>query len=462
MADQLHALSREWNDVGRRLATDVQARLGRFHKGEVHDPELPPDPRDEALAARVLDAVVELNQSGRWREARRWFDPAHEPFIPRMGDEGLPFVVALGEDEAVFRRGSGHLWRVAGDSLNPLPELSAAAISPDREMLALADAAGFRVLRGWNGKEVARFPWPSRDELVPRWVPASERDRYDVEAPQSSLLYLCVANSGLRIAIALQSSVLVGDASRGAALWHLALPLEDQVDERVMEELKKGERSGYYGLRRKGEPKTNYGHMFHVAMSGDGRFLACGAQCEGHHMFAVDPDGRTSFWAKVGPASEYPHNACFSGDGTQVAFNSCHFYSGATIAADTLAIKGAVTEPYEEDARAPVINPFLRVYASTWLPESAMPDGKGAFALAGLAFLTIVTPAGEVLHELMFGSSASGIDYCPITKTLVLGSDSGFLHFLKPTDIDPIGLGWRPPKELKRWCFLNDLPPLQW
>ena len=118
-----------------------------------------------------------------------------------------------------------------------------------------------------------------------------------------------------------------------------------------------------------------------------------------------------------------------------------------------------VSKP-DRDALTTVASPSLRV--NRRLPESAMPDGKDAFALAGLAFLTIVTPTGEVLHELMFGSSASGIDYCPITKTLVLGSDSGFLHFLKPTDIDPIGLGWRPPKELKRWCFLNDLPPLQW
>jgi hypothetical protein len=465
MTDQMRALSREWNDAGRRLATDVQVRLERFHKGEVDDPELPSDPRDEALAARVLDAVLELNQLGRWQEARRWFDPAHEPFIPRMGDDGLHFVVALGEDEALFRRGCtnehGHLWRVAGDSLTPLPELSAAAISPNREMLALADAGGVRVLRGWNGSEVARFPWPSRDELVPPWVPGSARDRYDVESPGSSLLYLCVANSGLRIAIALQSGVAVGDVSRGAAWWHLALPLEDQADERVLEELKKGERSGFYGIG-KGKPAANYGHMVHVAMSGDGRFLACGSQREGHHLFTIDPDGRTSFWAKLGPASEYPHNACFSRDGTRVAFNACQFYSGATIAADTHAIKGAVTEPYEEDARAPVINRYLRVYASTWLPESALPDGKAAFALAGLSFLTIVTHSGEVLHELMFGSSASGIDYCPTTKTLVLGSYSGFLHFLKPTDIDAIGLGWRPPRELKRWCFLKDLPPFQW
>ena len=454
MTNELSALSRQWNDVGRRLATDVQARLEQFHSGEANEAEWPSDPRDEALAARVLHAVVELNQLGRWEEARRWFDPAHEPFISRMGDEGLPFVVALGEDEALFRRGStwqrGHLWLVAGDSLKPLPELSAAAISPSREMLALADADGVRVLKGWNGNEIAWFPWPSDDELVPPWVPGSARDRYDVESPATSLEYLCVANSGLRIAMALRSGVVVGDASRGHTRWHLALPLRDKADEWVLEELEKGERAAFHG------------DMVHVAMSGDGRFLACGSQEEGHHLFRADPDGGTSFWVKLDHESEYPHNACFSGDGAQVAFNSCHFYSGATIAADTLAIKGVVTEPYDEDARPRVINRNLRVHASTWLPESALPDGKAAFALAGVSFLTIVTRSGEVLHELMFGSSASGIDYCPTTKTLVLGSYSGFLHFLKTNEIDPIGLGWRPPKELKRWCFLKDLPPFQW
>jgi hypothetical protein len=91
-----------------------------------------------------------------------------------------------------------------------------------------------------------------------------------------------------------------------------------------------------------------------------------------------------------------------------------------------------------------------------------LPGKKAAFALAGASALTFVTPQGEVQSELLFGSSASSIDYCPATQTLVLGSYSGFLHFLKPAEIDPHGMGWRPPKEVKRWCFLRDLPPFQW
>ena len=454
MTNRLSALSRLWNDPGRSHAKDVQARLARFHRDEVDDPKLRSDPRDETLAAEVLGAVVELNQQGRWQEARRWFDPAHEPFISRMGDQGLPFVVALGEDEALFRRGSsyqdGHMWHVAGETLTPLPELLAAAVSPDREMLALADVKGIRVLKGWLGAEIARFPWPSNDELIPQWVPDSARDLYEVESPASTLESLCVANSGLRIAIAARSGVLVADAREDRTRWHLALPLQDTTDNWVIEELAKGESAAFHG------------DMVHAALSGDGRFLACGTQDEGHHVFAIDQDGRTSVWAKLGAASEYPHNACFSSDASHVAFNACHFYSGATIAAGTLAIKGAITEPYEEDPRVCVINPYLRVYASTWLPESAVPEGKGAFALAGSTTLTIVTPSGEVIREFIFGSSASGVDYCPKTKTLVLGSYSGFLHFLKPAEIDAVGVGFRPPKELKRWCFFKDLPPLQW
>jgi hypothetical protein len=454
MTNQLDALSRQWNDTGRRFAIDVQGRLERFHKGEVDDPKLPSDPRSEAIGNQVLDAVVELNRLGRWQEARRWLDPAHEPFIPELASEGLPFVVALGEDEALFRRGSsyqhGHLWHVAGDNLVPLPEFLAAAISPSREMLALADSEGIRVLKGWNGAEITRFRWPSRNELVPPWVPKSLRDRYDVDSPATSLEYLCVADSGLRVAIAVRSGVLVGDAHAGPPRWHLALPQDDEPDEWVLEELKKGDEIGFHG------------DMIHVAMTGDGQFLACGAQDQGHYLLAVDQIGRTTLWSKLGHASEYPHNACFSMDGTHVALNSCHFYSGATIVAKARETRGVVTEPYGEDPRTPVVNPYLRVYASTWLPESATLESKGAFALAGASALTIVTPSGEVLHELMFGSSASGIGYCPKTKTLVLGSYSGFLHFLKLTELDPNGIGFRPPKELKRWCFLKNRAPFQW
>jgi len=454
MKNELVALSRDWNEAGRRFAADVQERLARFHRGEVDDPQLSSDPRDEVLGRKVLDAVVELNRLGRWQDARRWFDPAHQPFIPELGDAGLPFVVALGEDEALFRRGSsyqsGHLWHVSGDSLLPLPELLAAAISPNREMLALASSRGIQVYKGWRGREVARFPWPSPDDFVPRWVPSELRERYDVGSPITSLEYLCVSDSGLRVAVAAGSGVLVGDVRGGEPTWHLALPQHEEPDDWVLKELAKNERNGFHG------------DMVHAAMTGDGQFLACGSQDNGHFVFAIDKDGQTSLWSKLGHQSEYPHNACFSSDGSHVALNSCHLYSGATIVAETRAIDGVLTEPYTDDPRTPVINPYLRVYASTWLPDSSLIDRKGAFALAGASTLTAVTPSGEVLHELIVGSNASGIDFCPTTGTLVLGSYSGFLHFLKPKDTDPYGLGYRPFKESKRWCFLKDRAPFQW
>lgn len=451
---QLQALSQLWNEPGRLLAADVQKQLGRFHRGEIEDVKLPSDPRDESLAQQVLDAVLKLNEEDRWSEARQWFTPAHEPLIPWMNNQELPFVVALGGDEALFRRGStyqeGHLWHVSGDNLTPLPDQFAAAISPDRRMLAVADAEGIRVHQGWNGPLVAQFPWPQADLMVPDWVPSSLKDQYKVEPPVTSLEHLSVTNSGTLIAIATSSGILVGNAQGERSYWHLALPRHEEPDEWVLEELQNEEPIGFHG------------DMVHLALSGDGKFLGCGAQDDGHYLFSIKPDGKTSVWAKLGHRSEYPHNACFSDDGTHAAFNSCHFYHGATIAAEIQSVREVTTEPYEEDIRTPVINNYLRVYASTWLPETALPSKKGAFALAGASILTIATPTGEVQSELIFGSSGSGIDYCPATQTLVLSSYSGFLHFLNPSEIDPSGMGWKPPRERKRWCFLKGLPPFQW
>lgn len=173
-------------------------------------------------------------------------------------------------------------------------------------------------------------------------------------------------------------------------------------------------------------------------------------------------DGRASKWAQVGHASEYPHHACFSHDAKWVALNSCHFYNGATVAADVAALHGVTTEAYQPDPRAREINDYFRVYAATWLPDGALPQGQPAFALAGSSILTLVTPEGVEQGELMFGSSASGLDYCPASRTLVLGSFSGFLHFLDVSLTDPAGLGWQPPRETKRWCFLPGRLPLQW
>jgi hypothetical protein len=454
MATDLETLSEKWNRVGRGHAKEVQERLAAFHSGDIEDPQLPSDPRDEALARLVLDGVTHLNATGRWREARRLFDPAHEPFIYQMDNQGLPFVVALGSDAALFRRGSsyqaGHLWHVAGEHLTPLPEFLAAAVSPDRKMLALAHADGVSIFQGWQGPEVAWFPWPAAKDMVPAWVPGQLRTKYTVESPSNNLEYLSVSNSGNRIAIAFASGVMVATAVDGKISWRLVLPRHDEPSEWHLEELSKGDEIGFHG------------DMIHLAMTGDGSFLACGAQDEGHYIFAVDSGGNTQLWAKLGHASEYPHNACFSDDGAWVALNSCHFYGGATIAANVAAVKDVTTQPYDEDPRTPVINPYLRVYASAWLPGQALPTDTPAFALAGASCLTIVGVDGKVVSELIFGSSASSVDYCPESQTLVLGSYSGFLHFLKPAEVDPTGLGWRPPLETKRWCFFKDLPPLQW
>ncbi|MCP5474945.1 MAG: hypothetical protein H7A19_08910 [Rhodanobacteraceae bacterium] len=453
MTDTADALAEQWNALGRQHAAEVQARLARFHRGEVEDPELPADPRDAAMANQVLHAVTVMNQQGRWREARGRFDPAHAPFIPHLGKEGLPFVIALGPDEALFRRGScyqaGHLWHVCGEKLTPLPTLIAAAISPDRSRLAVADTGGVRIFLGWGGAEVARLPWPSSEQMVPAWVPSALRSRYDVEPPEKNLKTLCVSNSGLRVAVANGNGVLVGTVREGGPSWRLAMPFDDEPDDFIMESLDE-DSAGFSA------------DMVHVALSGDGRFLACGTQCDGHHLLALDDDGRASRWAQVGHLSEYPHHACFSHDARWVALNSCHFYHGATIAADVSALQGATTEAYQPDPRAREINSYLRVYAATWLPRGALPTGQPAFALAGASVLTLVTPEGAVQGELMFGSSASGIDYCPASRTLVLGSYSGFLHFLDLSMTDPNAPGWQPPRETKRWCFLPDRAPLQW
>lgn len=304
------------------------------------------------------------------------------------------------------------------------------------------------MVRGWGGEEIARFRWPEPSELIPDWVPKEHRNRYTVEVPTKSLERLAVTNSGTRVAVALGSGVLVATAGRDG--WRLVLPRHDEPGEWVLEELAKGEEIGFHG------------DMVHVALSADGTFLACGAQDEGHHLFSVDAAGEPKHWATLGHASEYPDDACFSEDGAYVALNSCHFYNGATIVARVAEVAGLTTEPYDEDTRTPVINDYLRVYASTWLPGEALGGGAGVFALAGAGVLTLVGIDGKVRSELMFGSSASGIDYCPKTQTLVLGSYSGFLHFLRPGEDDPSAIGWHASREVKRWCFLKDLPPLQW
>jgi hypothetical protein len=434
---------RLWNKLGRAhcaLISQQVAALVTDPNANGDDFAWPHDPRNESMADAVWKQVLQLNVEGRANEARGLFDPAHEPFVPVLSQFGqsLSCITILGPDEYLFRVGSAYTAgtsavHIAGTVITARPDILASAAAPNHDHFLFVKADGFWIASGLDASPTAHLNWMADHEPQPL-----------------DCVYL--ANDGETIALVLgdETGVWVGRASQTGGTWHRAYPTPEFLLERLGHE--------------EDEDGDWIDSMMHCALSPDGRFVAYGSQCYGHFVDEILPDGTTRRWGEVGYHSEYPHNACFSGDSTFVAFNSCHFYNGATVASKLVDIEGAQTECYEESDVVTAIDHSLRVYASTWLPAGIAASEHGLFALAGLGYLNVADPFGKLAFRQEFGSSASSIDFCPKTRRLVLASYSGFIHVY---DVDAEEspdrvCGYKARKELYRWVFWKDQQPFRW
>ncbi len=451
-----------WNELGRRVAQNNSAEIGAFHEGRKDEPSIMQDPRSPEMAEAVLAEVIRLNVDGRAGEAREQFDPAHEPFIPALekGGRGLNFCAILGQDEFLVQQGTHYTetttWHIQGEQIVQAVTLAGFAWSRNRQHFVVVHRDGAITVQEAYGApprdRILAVPGPA---FVPLGLPEALREQYETPGDEAAYTHLAISDDGSRI--------LLCDAERGVALlrkgeaeWSvelvypsIALGLEDQMREQIEED---GEFRPFFD-------------MIHAALSPDGRFAAVGTQDEGHYLIDLDGKDGPVLHAHLGHLSEYPHDACFSDDSDVVALNSCHFYNGATFSAEISAVQGLSLPPYEEHPQRMMLNPYLRVYASGFLPASMTEGARGAFLLAGSGFAACVTPKGTILWELGFGSSAGGVDICAQTGPVLLASYSGMLHLLDPNQRqDPcIFSGYRAPQELRRWLFWDRLDqPLIW
>ncbi len=424
-------LAAEWNARGRaHFKTCSDGLTAHYEHGAPF--ERGDDPRSAEAAQAVLDAVVALNANGQWQAARARFDPAHEPFIPilRAQGQGLSCVTAVGPDACIFRLGSEHrsgrAVHIEAGRITVLEDLLAIAPSRDHAWFVVVTRDGFHIRQDWADADTAVLPWPVK-------VRPLETVR--------------ISDDGRRIAFADDDlGIWMGDVPSRA--WRRFHPTEADIAELKAE-----------------DPDDDWSSsMTNCDLSPDGRYLAFGTQDYGHDVHRIDEALTSELWCTICPDIDYPHAACFSDDGRYLALNGCHFYNGVTLCVDVPASRGFIKPDYESDPHTPAIDTSLRIYASTWLPPEATGQDTGAFVLAGLGTMTAVTPAGQVLFSQYFGSSASGIDYCPRTRRLFLGSYSGILHVY---DIDRLAdptqtFGYRPRHEVYRWIFWRDYPPFRW
>ncbi len=390
------------------------------------------------------------------------FDPAHTPFIPELekGVGGLSNCAILGPDEFLVLQGTpfwtNTTWHITGDQITECDSLAGFAWSRNRKFfLTLQTDDSLVVRERYGGEPLDLIPAIPGAAFIPQDLPEKLRRNFGTPGDMGIFTHLAISDDGRK--------VLLADYERGVILltktdsgWStqllypsLLLGLEEDINAALKEK----------------ESFRPYCDMIHAALSPDGDYAALGTQMDDHHVFRLSDDGRASLHASLEGLSAYPHDACFSDDSTLVALNSCHFYGGATFACKLSDVRGLKVERKKQREVQTLINDYLRVYASGYLPASMTDEATGAFLLAGVSFANCVAPDGKVLWEVEFGSSGGGMDVCPETGRILIASHSGMLHLFDPSQKQevPIFAGYRAPREERRWIFWDRLErPIVW
>jgi hypothetical protein len=468
----LEELSAAWNEKGRAYFTDYSQRLEKLYAGDTDvDLDLE-DPRTEEDGDAVVNAIIELNAKGEWARARELFDPAYSPVFEwiKSNDSQLGFVTILGPDQLLVRNGSpwqkdGTMYFLDGGKATEVRDAIGATRSRNRDHLVLARSTGLTWhdpragIAGITREPLATLPWPGMDILRPQGLDEAQQAAWSTDETSFDVEQMQVSDDGTRVVVSCyRQGILLASRRPGDPPWQLLMPTA---------------LAPYYEADEDSVDAPSCGDMTHVAISRDGTRLAWGSQDSRHFTAEIGDDGVPTWYATVGHISEYPHFAAFSDDGGHVAFNSCHFYNGATIAFEWEGNRGKDLESYEVHGEAPVIEDNLRVYAGCWLPKDVLDavmqrsvDSPGAFALAGSGILRCMNTKGQLGFVQGFGSSASSMDFCPESRRFAVAGYSGFVHLYDPYEEEHTGRidGVRARREVARWAFWPRLPngPIRW
>ncbi len=424
-------LAEQWSTEGRRYAKAINemVEFARQHGWDAWKAEEAKDGRDPALAEQVLGLLRQANEEGDVDRFRRDFPPAHAPFVASF--EGrcdyIDHLVWLDSRRLAFVVGSrwrsqrGYLLDAESERLTALEDVRGLGISPDRTHVARATAAGIELRRGFDGPVTGVFDWPDAFDPEP-----------DHDRKVRTLERLLVFPAGDRVLLVTEEGVFLASAGANRRIH----PLPDPED----------------------NAWTPHVDMVHATISPDGELICVGDQCSKHLIL----DSTGAEIGRVGTASEYPHHAAFSADGSVLALNSCHMYHGGTIAVPTSRVRGIETAAYlfGEDLREPcrLIDDAMRVYASDVLGDCFLFGEAGGYVRA-------VSLDGVDVWQHFCGSTISSLAVSPDHRTLAVGSASGMLHVidLDCEQADPFQIGTAAHVERRRYVFWRDQPvPLRW
>jgi hypothetical protein len=193
--------------------------------------------------------------------------------------------------------------------------------------------------------------------------------------------------------------------------------------------------------------------MEHCALAPKGDLLLIGSQDTKHLVF----DGEGRQLAAIDPVSEYPHCAWFSADGSLLAFNACHLYSGGSIGVELASLGSADAALGEEQPAARLLQEGARVYAAVARKdEMIVGDAYG--------YVRAFDRQGTQRWQHFLGSTINALDLSPDGTRLAITSCAGFLSVLEldAAEPDAFAIGTSRHRETRRWLFWKGEPPLRW
>ncbi len=186
----------------------------------------------------------------------------------------------------------------------------------------------------------------------------------------------------------------------------------------------------------------------HAALSPNGRFVAMGTQDTPHLVI----DRKTGRHHRFDPLSSYPHYAAFHHDRPEVLLSSCHgLYGSGTLKVELDAMvagKNTTAEPLDQRAW---------VYCVATTTTGYLLGERSGYIWA-------YDFEGEQQWYCFLGSTLTAMAISPDRTRLLVGSFAGLIVELSLTETgsDPRLLTDGPVKDLARWVFWQNHPPLLW
>ena len=414
--------------------------------------EAPTDAR-EKYAHEIYKAILKFNKKGETQELRELFPPQTEIFYSltqeKVNISNIQkviavseeiFLVAVDEPKSSNQHNQQHFERncymYGRGSFTRLENIIDFGVCPQKKVFAYVKSNAIILKNGWDGDILSTINLSKHATIYFEDDSVAHND-FDVSDVCGE--YYIPFSDGKRI--------LIGGQDFGLLL------LESDNYKVIFPS--KQDCVRYQEEQEDSSPATgalDWGDfsMFHVALSHNNNYIAFGHQCSSHAIYNVDGVSL----GETEPLSSYPHYALFSKDDSQIMFNSCHFYNGATLACQ---VGDMILGDHVPENKIIELDMESRVYA-------AVSTSYGYIIGDAHGYIRARSHNGDYLWDDYLGLNIQTMDITSDEKFLYVGTYKGIIYkiHLNYGEKSLYQIGNSNNREISRWMFWEEDNILTW